>query len=276
MTKKVKTLSLLAASTALFFASATPAFSQSAQTRSLEYNVFAGGVEALRADFDIAEKNSGQTEIDVEVETDGFIGTLFPWEGTYKTIGANLDPVFRPDQHTSTTEWRGDPKYKTLTFQDGRAVSYSEVKGKDRVQKNDIAPEMTENAVDLLSGLMILFNKVEAENTCNTAATVFDGKRKFNVQLTDPVQDQVTASEYSRYTGPALRCTITVVPLEGFSERDQDKGWMAVQNHTAKRGKLPQIWFADLFNDSAMLPVRMEINSAYGGVVAHLAQYSAE
>ena len=119
---------------------------------------------------------------------------------------------------------------------------------------------------------MIAVKQVENTGECNTAATAFDGKRKFNIQLTNSKQDQINSPEYSIYNGPALKCTISVLPLEGFSEDDQGKGWMAIQNHTAERGKLPEIWFASLKEKGPLLPVRMEINSSYGTVVAHLSK----
>jgi hypothetical protein len=45
---------------------------------------------------------------------------------------------------------------------------------------------------------------------------------------------------------------------------------MAVQNHTEARKKPPTIWMAQLEEKGPMVPVRMEIASSYGSVVAHL------
>ena len=245
-------------------------------SQNLTFNIYAGGIEALNADYTIRNLPNKNSEIAIDVTTDGFIGKLFPWAGVYKTVGHFDGDFFVPEEHSSISDWKGKPKIKKIDFENGEAISYSEEKSGDKEIDNDLSPAMTDNAVDMLSALMILFRQVETKDTCNTAATVFDGKRKFNIQLTNPANAAIEPSGYSAYTGPALKCTLTVVPLEGFSERDQEKGWMAVQNHTAKRGKLPEIWLAELGADKTLTPVRMEISSAYGNVVAHLSDYKAD
>ena len=49
---------------------------------------------------------------------------------------------------------------------------------------------------------------------------------------------------------------------------------MAVQEHTRDRNKLPTIWLAKVGNNGLMTPVRMEIASDFGTVIAHLSRVS--
>jgi hypothetical protein len=58
--------------------------------------------------------------------------------------------------------------------------------------------------------------------------------------------------------------------VAGFKKDDTKRGWMAVQNHTEARKKPPTLWMAQLEEKGPMVPVRMEIASSYGTVVAHL------
>ena len=246
------------------------AHSAQADNYNLGYDIFAGGFEAVHAKYILSEEPSENLKVEVQAETEGFIGKLFPWQGRYTTVGQFQGQEFVPAKHTSTSIWRNNPKNKELVYENGEIKSYIEQTENSRREKDNLKPDMVSNAVDMLSAVMIAVKQVENTGECNTAATAFDGKRKFDIQLTDSVPDTINSPKYSVYNGPALKCTLSVLPLEGFSEADQGKGWMAVQNHTAERGKLPEIWFAPLKDQGPLLPVRMEIESSYGNVVAHL------
>lgn len=241
-----------------------------ADSYNLGYDIYAGGFEAVHANYFLSETDKKNMKVEVRAETDGFIGRLFPWQGQYITIGQFEGERFIPAKHTSTSVWRDNPKQKELVFENGEIKSYIERYKDAEREKDDLKPNLVENAVDMLSAVMIAIKQVENTGQCNTAATAFDGKRKFNIQLTNSVPDTISSPEYSVYNGPALKCTLSVLPLEGFSKDDQNKGWLAIQNHTAERGKLPEIWFAPLKDNGPLLPVRMEIASSYGSVVAHL------
>jgi hypothetical protein len=126
------------------------------------------------------------------------------------------------------------------------------------------------NAVDLLSGALVMMQSVKNSEKCVGKFPVFDGKRRFNITLKDEGMDFLAPSKYSRFEGEALRCTLTVEPVAGFKKKDAQRGWMAVQNHTAAHEKLPTIWLAKMRDSGQVVPVRMEIASDYGSVVAHL------
>jgi hypothetical protein len=88
----------------------------------------------------------------------------------------------------------------------------------------------------------------------------------------DDGKEILPPSKYSSFEGEALRCTIKVVPVAGFKQKDNKRGWMAVQNHTEAHHKLPTLWLARMKNSTQIVPVRMEIASDYGSVVAHLSK----
>lgn len=247
-----------------------PAYAAQADDYNLGYDIYAGGFEAVHAKYLLSQDAESDLKVEVQAETEGFIGKLFPWHGRYTTTGQYKGDDFVPATHTSTSVWRDKPKEKELVFENGKIKSYVERTQTSKREKEDLKPDMVNNAVDLLSAVMIAVKKVENTGECNTSATAFDGKRKFDIQLTDSVNDTIKSPQYSVYNGPALKCTLSVLPLEGFKPGDENKGWMAIQNHTAERGKLPEIWFAPLKENGPLLPVRMEIESSYGNVVAHL------
>lgn len=242
----------------------------SQQNLDLTYDVYAGGFKALHAVYQ-AQFDAQAYDIDLKTATQGFIGTIFPWRGIYKTAGHTAKDREIPDQHTARSIWRKKEKVTELSYApDGTLLKFTtQENGKTNV-KRDIKKELSEDAVDLLTGTLMLIQHAPAEGVCDRSFIVFDGKRRYSMTLAGGEMDTIKKSDYSLFAGPALKCTLTVKPLAGFREKDQKRGWMAVQNHTMARKKPPTIWFGRLKQDGPVLPVRMEINSDYGAAVAHL------
>lgn len=236
----------------------------------LTYDVYAGGFKALHAVYR-AQFDAGAYDIDLTSETQGFIGTIFPWRGIYKTAGHTAESRHVPDQHTSRSIWRKKEKMTEQTYApDGTLLKVTTQENGKTTVKRDIDKKLSQDAVDLLTGTLMMIRQAPDSGACDRTFTVFDGRRRFAITLSGGEMDDIRKSDYSVFAGPALRCTITVKPLAGFREKDQKRGWMAVQNHTMARKKPPTIWFARLAKDGPVLPVRMEINSDYGAAVAHL------
>lgn len=261
---------------ALLFATPT-AYAQShteAPVRyDLTYDIYAGGVRGVSAQYDI-KWSANSYELALKTATSGFIGKLFPWRGEYTTRGI-IDPSnhLQPEKHTSTTVWRDNPTRKALYFKSGKIVKATRTEDENTETKNNIPAAYTQDALDLLTATQTAFDRITETATCNTSIAAFDGKRKFNITFSNPKKVFIEKSRYSVFSGPAVKCTITVVPVKGFSESDMDKGWLAVQNHTRDRGRLPEIWLGRVAKNGPLLPVRMEINSDYGAVIAHLSDF---
>lgn len=239
----------------------------------LSYNVYAGGLKALKATYAI--QNTPSTyQIDITAETQGVIGKVFPWSATYKTTGINSASGFIPEQHASTSTWKDNEKIKDIQFTNGEVSKYSVTKeGKTHIAQN-LKDDLISDAHDLLTAIASTFRSISLEEGCASSAIAFDGKRKFKVTLNDGEEKTLSSSKYSSFSGQSVKCTLTVDPIAGFREKDQKRGWMAVQNHTQDRGKLPAIWFGQLEENGPYVPVRMQIASDYGAVIAHLTDIS--
>src|SRR5262249_31572256 len=131
-------------------------------------------------------------------------------------------------------------------------------------------------ADDMLTATLLLMQAAQNTQKCEGSFPVFDGKRRFNVTLQDKGMENVPQSDYSSFSGEALKCTLKVEPVAGFKEKDKKRGWMAVQSHTEERKKPPTLWLARVDEAGPVVPVRMEIASDYGAVVAHLTKTRAK
>lgn len=236
----------------------------------LTYDVYAGGFKALSAllDMDLDPK---AYDLSLKAKTQGTIGSLFPWEATYATSGLakNGSPV--PTMHTSRSSWKKDEKVTEMQFSPkGDVLKTTTHENNQTKVKKDFDPALTTDAVDMLTGALQMFQHTGQTSKCEGSFPVFDGKRRFNITLHDDGVETLAKSKYSAYRGDTLRCTLKVEPVAGFKKDDAKRGWMAVQNHTEARKKPPTIWMAQLEEKGPMVPVRMEIASSYGSVVAHL------
>lgn len=236
----------------------------------LAYDVYAGGFKALRADL---EMDLGKKAYDMELQasTQGFIGDLFPWSATYSTSGHAEKGQLVPSLHTSKSEWRKKTKLTELSYDPkGHVLKSTTQDGTKTTVSRDIKRELADNAVDMLTGTLLMMQSAKNTEKCAGTFPVFDGKRRFNITLKDEGVATIAKSTYSKFSGPALKCTVKVEPVAGFKDKDKKRGWMAVQNHTEEHNRKPTLWLASLEKGGPVVPVRMEIGSDYGTVVAHL------
>lgn len=252
------------AATAVRYAVTTPV------TLDLKYDIYAGGFDVMSADLslDLAPKTY---KLGMTANTHNFIGKLFPWKGVYRTTGGAAKsggPV--PQEHLATTTWKGTVTRKKMEYDAAGDLTMLTTSEKNKTrERTDIKEDLYKGSVDLLTGMMMIIENTTAAKTCEGVFPVFDGKRRFDIKLHSPIEERLEKSKYSAFQGDTVRCTIKVMPVGGFVKKDAKRGWMAVQSHTEERKHPPLVWFGKGPGDR-MIPVRMEIASAYGSVVAHL------
>ncbi len=236
----------------------------------LKYDVYAGGFQALSADLDM-DLTKKAYDIDLDAKTEGFIGSLFPWSASYSTSGHSEKGVLIPSISTSRSAWKDSVKMTEMSYSPkGQLLKTTTQTGNKTTVNRDVDKQLSADAVDILTGTLLVMQNTKNTEKCEGSFPVFDGKRRFNITLKDDGHEVLPKSKYSKFSGNALRCTLKVDPVAGFNAKDQKRGWMAVQNHTEARHKLPTIWLARMEDKGPIIPVRVEIASEYGAVVAHL------
>lgn len=243
---------------------------QEPEKLDLNYDIYAGGFKALHATLEM-DMDPAAYDLSLEAETQGFIGDIFPWTASYTTSGHAEDGKLVPSLHTARSAWRKKNSLTEMTYDpDGNLLKTTTQSGNKTTVKRDTERKLTQDAVDMLTGTLMIMQNTGNSEKCEGSFPVFDGKRRFNITLQDAGTDTIAKSKYSKFSGKALRCTLKVEPVAGFKAKDKKRGWLAVQAHTEERKKPPTIWLARMEKDGPVVPVRMEIASAYGAVVAHL------
>lgn len=241
---------------------------------ALTYDIYAGGFKALNANLELdLDKNA--YDMALEAKTQGFIGSIFPWKANYSTSGHAEKGLLIPDIYIARSSWRNKVSTTELSYDPKGKIlkKTTQENNKTKVDRN-IDQKISADAVDMLTGALLMLQNAKNTNQCKGTFPVFDGKRRFNITLQDAGKDDLKKTRYSNFEGQALRCTLKVEPVAGFKDKDKKRGWMAVQEHTENHNKAPTLWLAKLEKSGPVVPVRMEIASDYGAVVAHLTDAS--
>jgi len=239
---------------------------------SLNYDVYAGGFKALNASL-VMDLDKKAYDLKLQAETQGFIGSLFPWKGSYNTSGHAEKGVLIPTVYTERSSWRKGVKTTEMSYApDGKVLKTTVQNNGTTTVDRDIDEVLADKTMDILTGALVMFQNVRSTHKCEGSFPVFDGKRRFNITLLDDGSEVLPPSGYSSFEGEALRCTLKIEPVAGFNKKDRQRGWMAVQSHTEEHHKLPTLWLARIKGGNQIVPVRMEIASDYGSVVAHLSK----
>ncbi len=197
----------------------------------------------------------------------GLISTLIDGESTITVRGAMREGKPSPAQFTMQLK-RDDEKSETrMTLDGGDAkdiVATPPSTEKDRVPVTDAHRR---GIVDPLSALVI---PAGAEGltaqTCQRALPIFDGRRRYNLQLSFKRMDKVKADK--GYAGPALVCAATFQPVAGHRANSALAKYLT-------EGRDIEIWFVPVTGTAFLAPFRLQIASMIGNMVISASQFEA-
>lgn len=216
-------LSLMLASGAFFSAHADsakaqgPATAVSKDIQRMTYQVYAGGINAVTAELDLHYTPEDRYRFAFNARTQGFLGKLAPWEGSFQTYGWSADKVAgKPELHKSVSVWRSEEEVKEYKYgKDGRFLGLHITDPKRDNEKVNVDDELTQGTIDALTATLQVMDKVAKGGECEGTAEVFDGKRRFEMVFTHEKHETLTASKYNVYEGKAARCQVEIEPVSG-------------------------------------------------------------
>jgi len=123
-----------------------------------------------------------------------------------------------------------------------------------------VAAEQTRGTVDQLTAYFLVERQLALRGTCALVVPVFDGSGLYNLRFIDLKRETLSADGYQNFAGPSQVCEVTREDIVVNPDRNED---------TYRRGR---IWYARVIAGDRMLPVRMEFDTAFGGVKGYLAE----
>lgn len=233
------------------------------------YGLYAGGVRMIAVDagFDVKPK---EYAIRTDARTIGIFEKILPWQGIFETRGSES---FKPVRHDYSVTWRGETETSTFTYKPAGVLTNLAVTKGGEVKENPIDLSIAEGTRDLLSTITMMFGQYERTGKCASDILTFDNARSFTVRFSDAGDGIMNNGKLSSYTGPAHACTVEIIPEKGKWPK-KPRGWLRIQQQAKEGGKLPVLWLAKPQENLPVIPVRVDIHTKYGDVIAHLAGLS--
>ncbi len=227
---------------------------------SLSYDVYKGGFRALSFDFEVAI-DGDRYRTDARVESTGIIGWLFEWRLDAVSKGHLREATVVPQRHRFANYWRGRGRTVEIDYQAGVPFEVRAEPPYSDNAKRAVSPDMLPGAVDPMSAATAIVLENATGALCRPKTAVYDGRRRYDAQLTPLGTKTLKASNFAPYTGPAEGCRMSFKRIAGFKAGDERMKNMSID-----------LWLADVGTGHGKVPVRLELHTAWGAGFGHLVQ----
>ena len=243
---------------AAFITAAGPA---QAQPFSVNYEFFFGGFHVMNAEANW-EQTAGSYTIAGSAETQGFVGWLHPWKGNTSSEGRIDGDKVIPARHENWGLADKGERIVELTYDSDGDLSNALVQPEQDWEERFPLPENAgDGTVDPLSVIAGLSQLLQENGRCEGEFAVFDGRKRYNLFVSDAGETDLEPSDYSIYAGPAHGCRLEYELLGGHSVE---------RNKYADTAHDRVVWVARPEQGAPLVPVRLEIETDYGTLMGHL------
>ncbi|USG60436.1 DUF3108 domain-containing protein [Sneathiella marina] len=231
----------------------------------LKHSVYVGGLFLGSIDTEIGEENNNY-RIESIANTSKTFDWAFKWIAKGKTVGLIDDDKISPFLHRHESSWNKNVRSATMNYDPSGSVEV-ETTGKissDPNKYTPIDPGSLTNSIDPMSAMLLVSNRLESGQGCNAEVAVFDGRRRYDVKLTEKDSRLFKPSRYSVFAGEAIGCKIDIVKKGGFK-----KG----QDNYDRMNQEIVVWAAAPVAGARVVPVRMQVSTDFGRMELHLEEY---
>ena len=178
--------------------------------------LYASGVTLGKVDLN-ASIRGDQYHVVSNLQTGGVVNAFWQSEIQATSTGTLAAKAFHPSLYDSFYTGRSDKKQEvSLTYDNnGPLRLYSDPPYS--TTGFEVTPEQQRATIDPLSAIALLVSGVGAapDNPCGVVLPVFDGRRRYNVEVTK-IKDTTVSMDNGLYKGRALLCQIKYKQLAGY------------------------------------------------------------
>jgi hypothetical protein len=239
-----------------------------ATVATLDYQLYAAGLHPLDFSVDIALE-SDRYVVAVQGQTKGVVDFFVRWISHSVTEGRLVEGRTEPVLSRSLNRFHGTPRRIAIAYHDGMPVATVDPPPQDD-DRDPVTPQQMRNTRDATSAVLDLILQVAHGAGCDTRERVFDGRRRFDLVVSDHGVAPVAATQISPYAGDARRCDFTMERIAGFNRR-KGEGYDASQPEET----VYRTWSLPVLPGLPALPVRLDGEGSLGRfhlylVAAHL------
>ena len=251
-----------AALAALTLLLAPPAAAAPNDRMNLLYEVYSGGFHVLNFELDLALAPE-RYDVTARINSAGFVGWFLSWRQVSESRGQLGRDTVAPELHRSQAEFRGRKRSVEIDYDAGKV-------GDVRVQpparedegRDEVSVERRREAMDPISSILGAIRRLSAGEGCGGRLPVFDGRRRYDLVLTDRSRGQ-GLPQLAGAASDRIQCDFVYEPIAGHNRRDADP-----ETKDKRRIQSGRV-FAER-NGSLIVPVRIEIDGDWGMTIAHL------
>ena len=234
---------------------------------SATYEVYFGGLPVLNAKA-VWVQGGDSYRLSAEAETQGLAGWLHPWKGTTETFGHLDGDKIIPQHHVNWGTASGDDgeNLVTLDYDSRGDITDTQVQPEQNWEgRHPLPADAGKGTLDPLSVIAGLSELLQKNGRCEGSFAVFDGRKRYNLIVSDAGETTLDATDYSIYSGPAHGCRLDYEMLGG---------------HKIERNKYVEtahdriVWVARPVEDAPLIPVRLSIETDYGVLMGHLTAFA--
>lgn len=229
----------------------------------LEYEAYFSGLHVASART-VIQVSDAAYSVEGRVRARGLLDFFSDWRGFAKSEGI-IDPItgVAPTGHRNEGYFRGDKRTIDLTFNADGTVDVVETDTEEEEDdpKTPVPEDSLPGSVDPFSAIMSLATLLNEGGLCEGSIPIYDGRRRYDLNLTQGETRAFEASRYSIFAGEATACMVQIERIGGFRlERSK----------YAETARNRSVWVAAPLPGLAPIPVRLDIETDYGNVLAHL------
>jgi hypothetical protein len=196
-----------------------------------------------------------------DLRTVGIVAALFPWSSSSDSSGVRSDGAMRPQRYHSSGEYRGRARVAQLDYDSGGSIRAQVEPPPEQDDRDPVPAALQEGTIDPLSATMSA-----VLSGCRGQLRVFDGRRRYDLSLTDLGDTDTPSSRYTLYSGRSRHCRAAIEPLAGF--------WRSEPRHDERPTQI-DFWVAPPKPGLLAVPVYLEITAPRGTLAVHLASAEA-
>ena len=182
--------------------------------------IYAGGITLGKVDMD-AKIVGDKYHVVSNLETSGVVNAFWQSVIQASSSGKIESRLLQPALYDSFYTGHNTEKHQevSLSYEDGTPV---------RLYANppystngyEVKPEEKKSTFDPLSAVIFIASGVgaKAANPCSVLAPVYDGRRRYNIELRK-VKDITVQMDNGLYKGPAILCEVKYKQISGYKPR---------------------------------------------------------
>jgi hypothetical protein len=192
-----------------------------------------------------------------EVRTVGIAALLFPWQASSSTNGVRAADSMHPQHFRSTGEYRGERRVSEVDYDGSGTVSTRLDPPPEADDRDPVDPALQRETIDpLTAGVAAVMSG------CRGTFPVFDGRRRYDLVLSDLGDADTPRSRHTVYTGRARHCRVSIQALGGFRRSAP---------YLDERPSQIDAWVASPQPGMVAVPVYLELSAPRGTLAIHLA-----